>query len=96
MPHQGELQAFTKNGVIIKDGQTIDCDLVVLSLGSGSPTFPFCLKNIATLESEPDGVQLYRLLHPDIPGWRLQALTMALCTFRRLKSACCGCLRYSP
>ena len=69
VPHQGELQAFTKNGVIIKDGQTIDCDLVVLSLGSGSPTFPFLPgKYRQLLESEPDGVQLYRhLLHPDIP-----------------------------
>ena len=69
VPHQGELQAFTKNGVIINDGQTIDCDLVVLSLGSGSPTFPFLPEKYRQLlESEPDGVQLYRhLLHPDIP-----------------------------
>ena len=69
VPHQGELQAFTESGVVLEDGRTIDCDLAVLSLGSGSPTFPFLPEKYRQLlESEPDGVQLYRhLLHPDIP-----------------------------
>jgi len=69
LPHQGELQAFTKSGVVLEDGNNIDCDLVVLSLGSGSPTFPFLPgKYRALLESESDGVQLYRhLLHPEVP-----------------------------
>lgn len=68
-PHQGELRAFTERGVMLEDGQTIDCDVVVLSLGSGSPTFPFLPdKYRALLESESDGVQLYRhLLHPNVP-----------------------------
>ena len=69
LPHQGELQAFTRSGVVLEDGNNIDCDLVVLSLGSGSPTFPFLPgKYRALLESESDGVQLYRhLLHPEVP-----------------------------
>ena len=69
VPHQGELQAFTESGVVLENGRTIDCDLAVLSLGSGSPTFPFLPEKYRSLlESEPDGVQLYRhLLHPDIP-----------------------------
>jgi len=69
IPYQGELEAYTENGVLLKDGRTINCDLVVLSLGSGSPTFPFMPEKYRSLlESEPDGVQLYRhLLHPDIP-----------------------------
>ena len=55
--------------MVLEDGQTIDCDVVVLSLGSGSPTFPFLPdKYRALLESESDGVQLYRhLLHPEVP-----------------------------
>ena len=69
VPHQAELQAFTERGVVLEDGRTIDCDLAVLSLGSGSPTFPFLPEKYRQLlESEPDGMQLYRhLLHPDIP-----------------------------
>jgi hypothetical protein len=69
LPHQGELQGFTKSGVVLEDGSNINCDLVVLSLGSGSPTFPFLPdKYRALLESEFDGVQLYRhLLHPEVP-----------------------------
>ncbi len=69
LPHQGELDSFTESGVVLKDGRTIDCDLVVLSLGSGSPIFPFMPEKYrSVLESETDGVQLYRhLIHPGIP-----------------------------
>ena len=69
LPHQGELHSFTESGVVLEDGDNIDCDLVVLSLGSGSPTFPFLPEKYRSLlENEPDGAQLYRhLLHPDIP-----------------------------
>jgi dimethylaniline monooxygenase (N-oxide forming) len=69
LPQQGELHSFTERGVVLEDGDNIDCDVVVLSLGSGSPTFPFLpAKYRSLLESEPDGAQLYRhLLHPDIP-----------------------------
>ena len=69
LPRQGELSSFTESGVVLEDGQNIDCDLVVLSLGSGSPKFPFMPERYRQLlESEPDGVQLYRhILHPRIP-----------------------------
>ena len=86
----GRTAGVYQNGVIIKDGQTIDCDLVVLSLGSGSPTF--CLKNIASCWRANLMCSFIVTCCTRIsPGWRLQALTMALCTFQRLKSACCGC-----
>ena len=69
LPQQGELHSFTERGVVLEDGDNIDCDVVVLSLGSGSPISPFLpAKYRSLLESEPDGAQLYRhLLHPDIP-----------------------------
>ena len=70
IPQQGELQAFSRDGVLLKDGTAIDCDLVVLSLGSGSPKFPFMPERYRTLlEQEHDGIQLYRhLIHPRIPN----------------------------
>jgi len=69
IPRRGELASFTETGVVLEDGHAIDCDLVVLSLGSGSPVFPFMPDEYRRLlESEPDGVQLYRhMLHPRIP-----------------------------
>lgn len=64
-----EFSGFTEKGVKLGDGSVIECDQVVLSLGSESPTFPFFPdKYRKLLEAEHDGVQLYRhLLHPDIP-----------------------------
>lgn len=69
-PYHAELESFIPNGLHLKNGQIIDCDLVVLSLGSQTPTFPFMPAELRKLlESEPDGVQLYRhLIHPDIPN----------------------------
>jgi hypothetical protein len=69
-PHRAELSGFSKEAVKLKNGCEIPCDLVVLSLGSQTPIFPFLPdKYRKMLETEPDGVQLYRhLLHPRIPG----------------------------
>jgi len=68
-PHQGELAGFTRNGVQLVSGCEIPCDLVVLSLGSRTPIFPFLPEKYREmLECEPDGAQLYRhLIHPRIP-----------------------------
>ena len=68
-PHQAELLGFTSNGILLNDGCEIACDVVVLSLGSKTPTFPFMPEKYRQfLECEPDGVQLYRhLIHPGIP-----------------------------
>jgi cation diffusion facilitator CzcD-associated flavoprotein CzcO len=69
LPHHAEIEAFTVDGVRLKDGREIACDVAVLSLGSLAPSFPFLPEKYRTkLESEPDGVQLYRhLIHPDVP-----------------------------
>jgi len=69
-PHQGEIAAFTAEGVRLSDGTTLAVDQVVLSVGSATPTFPFLPpEHRALLEGEPDGAQLYRhLVHPRIPG----------------------------
>lgn len=69
-PHQGEVAGFSNQAVQLKSGCEIPCDLVVLSVGSQTPVFPFLPEKYrALLESEPDGAQLYRhLLHPRIPN----------------------------
>ncbi len=69
LPHHSELKAFHAQGLLLENGTSIDCDIVMLSLGSQTPHFPFLpAAYSALLESEPDGVQLYRhLLHPRIP-----------------------------
>ncbi len=68
-PAHTEIQGLSAQGVLLADGREIVADLVVLSLGSLSPTFPFLADRYRQLlESEPDGPQLYRhLLHPRIP-----------------------------
>lgn len=68
IPYHSEIAAFVSNGLQLKNGAVLDCDLVVLSLGSQTPVFPFLPARCrALLEGEPDGVQLYRhLVHPDI------------------------------
>ncbi len=69
-PHQAELSGFSANAVELSTGASIEADLVVLSLGSLPPRFPFLDARLRRLlEAEDDGVQLYRhVVHPDIPG----------------------------
>ena len=68
MPYRAELSGFSTHGVILKDGRAISCDLVVLSLGSESPTFPFMPEKYRKmLEADKAGPQFYRhLIHPRI------------------------------
>ncbi len=70
VPVHAELEGFTEQGIRLRDGSVIECDQVVLSLGSESPRFPFFPKPYRQmLEAEKDGVQLFRhLLHPRIPN----------------------------
>jgi cation diffusion facilitator CzcD-associated flavoprotein CzcO len=70
LPHQGEIASFTKDAIQLNSGCEIHCDLVVLSVGSQTPIFPFLPEQYRQmLECEPDGAQLYRhLIHPRIPN----------------------------
>jgi cation diffusion facilitator CzcD-associated flavoprotein CzcO len=68
-PHHSELMGFSPNGIQLQGGCEISCDLVVLSVGSKTPSYPFLPEKYRQLlEGEPDGAQLYRhLIHPHIP-----------------------------
>lgn len=68
-PYRSEIECFSHDAVQLKSGRVIPCDVVVLSTGYLTPTFPFLPDPYrALLELEKDGVQLYRhLIHPHIP-----------------------------
>jgi dimethylaniline monooxygenase (N-oxide forming) len=69
-PHHSEVMAFTEDGLKLKDGETLACDIVVVSTGSKTPVFRFLPDEYRKLlEQEDDGTQLYRhLIHPLIPN----------------------------
>jgi hypothetical protein len=69
LPYLSEIECFAPDAVQLKNGAVIPCDVVVLSTGYRTPTFPFLPDMYRVLlEVEKDGVQLYRhLLHPRIP-----------------------------
>jgi cation diffusion facilitator CzcD-associated flavoprotein CzcO len=69
LPYHTEISSFTDNSVILKSGEEIHADIVVLSVGFLTPTFPFLpAKYRQILEAENDGTQLYRhMLHPSLP-----------------------------
>jgi hypothetical protein len=68
-PYQADVVGLSRRGVRVSTGAEIPADIVVLSVGSQSPRFPFLDASVrALLESEPDGVQLYRhVVHPRLP-----------------------------
>ena len=68
-PFHGEISHFSEQALHLQDGRAIACDEVVLCVGSEKPGFPFLPEQYRRLlESENDGVQLYRhVLHPDVP-----------------------------
>jgi dimethylaniline monooxygenase (N-oxide forming) len=70
VPHHSEVKGFTEDGLLLSDGQTLNCDTVVLSIGSKTPVFRFLPDEYRQLiENENDGAQLYRhMVHPDIPN----------------------------
>ncbi len=69
LPYRSEIECFSHDSVRLKNGLVIPCDLVILSTGYLTPTFPFLPRAYRSiLEAETDGVQLYRhLIHPRIP-----------------------------
>ncbi len=68
-PVRGELVSLQSHAIVLADGRTIPADIVVLCVGSETPTFPFLPERYRRLlEAERDGAQLYRhLVHPRIP-----------------------------
>lgn len=69
-PYHAELTGFDETGITLGNGQHVEADVVVLSLGCATPTFPFMPDQYRELlESESDGAQLYRhIIHPQIPN----------------------------
>jgi len=69
LPYHSEIECFSHDSIQLKNGLVILCDLVVMSVGYLTPTFPFLsMKYRTLLEAEKDGPQLYRhLIHPRIP-----------------------------
>jgi dimethylaniline monooxygenase (N-oxide forming) len=67
IPLQDQLVGFTQNGIKLRSGQQIPCDMVVLALGNQTPSFPFLPQKQRWLMEREGGVQLYRhVLHPQI------------------------------
>lgn len=69
LPYHSEIECFSHDSVRLKNGVVLPCDIVIVSVGYLSPTFPFLpAKQRELLEAEKDGAQLYRhLIHPRIP-----------------------------
>ncbi len=69
-PHRAEVTGLCKDGVLLSTGESLGADVVVLSVGSCSPTFPFLDDALrALLEDSDDGPQLYRhVVHPSFPN----------------------------
>ena len=69
LPYRSEIECFSHDAVQLRNGTVIPCDIVVLSTGYLTPTFPFLPDPYRVwLEAEKDGPQLYRhMLHPRIP-----------------------------
>ena len=69
LPYHSEIDCFSHETVQLKNGRVIPCDIVVLSTGYLTPTFPFLPDQYRSiLEAEKDGPQLYRhLIHPRLP-----------------------------
>ncbi len=69
-PHHSPVLGFTEDGLLLSDEKIVPSDIVVLSLGSKTPSFPYLPDTYRELlERENDGVQLYRhLIHPRIPN----------------------------
>ena len=68
-PYHSEVSGFDGTSLLLSNGESVDADVVVLTVGSGTSVFPFLPSRIRSIiEQENDGVQLYRhLVHPEIP-----------------------------
>lgn len=74
--HQGklgaertEISSFTERGVVLKNGRSLECDLVVLATGWNTDYGFLARKVFDQFNFEEDGLYLYRqMIHPDVPG----------------------------
>lgn len=72
--HQGKLNAqrteiasFADRSVLLENGRTLDCDLVVLATGWNTDYSFLARKVFDQLDFEDDGLYLYRqMIHPDV------------------------------
>lgn len=68
-PHHTKLSDFSAGTINLDNTEKIECDSIVLCLGSQTPAFPFLPQKYQHLWQFEDGVQLYRhLIHPRIPN----------------------------
>jgi dimethylaniline monooxygenase (N-oxide forming) len=66
-PIHAGIQRFVTDGVELTSGQRVCCDMVILSLGNQTPSFPFLPEKQRWLLEREGGAQLYRhILHPKI------------------------------
>ena len=66
--HRTEIAEFTSTGIVLRDGASIDADVVVLGTGWTSD-YSFLPQEVqAALELQDDGLYLYRhMVHPALP-----------------------------
>ena len=67
--HRTEIERYTPGGVVLKDGEVLDVDRVVLATGWKSD-YSFIPSDVReSLGTDDDGFYLYRhILHPDLPN----------------------------
>lgn len=67
IPMRDQLIGFYKEGIKLRSGVQLPCDMVVLALGNQTPAFPFLPEKQRWLMEREGGAQLYRhVLHPKI------------------------------
>jgi dimethylaniline monooxygenase (N-oxide forming) len=78
--HRTEIDRYTSDGVVLKDGIEISTDCVVLATGWKSE-FGYLSDDARTaLGSDDDGFYLYRhMLHPDLPNLAFVGRATAVC-----------------
>jgi dimethylaniline monooxygenase (N-oxide forming) len=69
IPQQTEIAEYTPTGIILKNGQNVSADVVVLATG-WKTDYGFLPGEVARrIKFEADGVYLYRhMFHPDVPN----------------------------
>lgn len=67
--HRGEIDAFSEDGLTLRNGEYIDADLVILATGWRTD-YEFLSDELKrALQWEDDGFYLYRhMIHPDLPN----------------------------